>query len=102
MLVYSENRPRGLWKLTRVEEIIIGHDGTTRAAIVRIERAKTRRLPIQRLYPIKTGPGVSEVGNSVEAEVSEVENSVEAETNNTVEETTDPDGSLLSKQATES
>ena len=57
VVVHSEERPRGFWKLARVEDTIIGRDGQTRGAVVRVHAKGNRTLilqrPIQRLYPLE-------------------------------------------------
>ena len=58
VLVYDDSKPRGCWKLARVEELIVGRDGLTRGAVLRVastsgRRAVIRRRPLQRLYPLE-------------------------------------------------
>ena len=54
VVVHDENLPRGLWKLGRVEELVIGADGNIRAAVVRLStrgfRSATLKRPVQRLF----------------------------------------------------
>lgn len=57
VLVHDEGKPRGFWKLARIEDLIIGKDGKTRGAVLRVgssgERTTTLRRPVQRLYPLE-------------------------------------------------
>ena len=56
VIVHDENRPRGLWKLGRVRELIPGVDGNIRAAFVRVQSGgghSTIKRPVQRLYPLE-------------------------------------------------
>ncbi len=58
VIIHSENQPRGMWNLGRVEELIIGNDGEARAAVLRVagqgRRSKCLQRPVQRLYPLET------------------------------------------------
>ena len=54
--VHEENLPRGLWKLGRVKELILGSDGNVRSAVVSVVTqglSTDIRRPIQRLYPLE-------------------------------------------------
>ena len=56
VLVHDENHPRTFWKLGRVENLIEGHDGLVRAAVVRVASESgttTLRRPVQLLYPLE-------------------------------------------------
>ena len=57
--VYDEGQPRGLWRMGRIEEVILGLDGKIRSARVRVQsktgRATVLRRPIQHLYPLEIG-----------------------------------------------
>ena len=57
VVVHDENLPRGLWKLGRVGELIVGADGNIRSAEVQVSsrgiRPATLRRPIRRLYPLE-------------------------------------------------
>ena len=57
VIIHEENRPRGLWKLGRVEELLKGNDGHVRGAVVRVASKETNftvlRRPVQRLYPVE-------------------------------------------------
>lgn len=52
VLVHSENKRRGFWKLAKVEDLITGQDGAVRAA-VRVGRSTILRRPLQRIYPLE-------------------------------------------------
>ena len=57
IVLIHDDTPRGLWKLGLIEKMIIGRDGHTRGAIVRIKGGKGAsalyRRPLQRLYPLE-------------------------------------------------
>ena len=57
VIIHSDDQPRGLWKLGRVEELLVGTDGEARGAVLRVagqgRRAKLLRRPVQRLYPLE-------------------------------------------------
>ena len=57
VLVHDDSKPRGSWKLARIEEVIIGRDGRTRGAVLRVASASRRgtvlQRPLQRLYPLE-------------------------------------------------
>ena len=56
VIVHDANRPRGLWKLGRVYELIPGVDGNVRGAFVRVQSGgghSTIKRPVQRLYPLE-------------------------------------------------
>ena len=46
MVIHSDNLARGQWKLGRVEELLTGHDGHHRAAVLRVagQGRKAKRL----------------------------------------------------------
>ena len=56
VVVVHDEKPRGFWKLARVEEVIPGRDGQIRGAVVRVisgENASVLRRPLQKLYPLE-------------------------------------------------
>ncbi len=57
VVVHSDNMPRGFWRLARVESTIVGRDGHTRGAVLRLStkggRTTMLQRPIQRLYPLE-------------------------------------------------
>ena len=56
VVVVHDEKPRGFWKLARVEEIIPGRDGQIRGAVVRVilgENASVLWRPFQKLYPLE-------------------------------------------------
>ena len=53
-----DDKPRGFWKLAKVQELITGRDGWVRGAIVKVHSGKNSailRRPLQRLYPLEIG-----------------------------------------------
>ena len=57
VLVHCEDRPRGFWRLARVETLKTGSDGRIRSATVRVHSKGTRSImlnrPLKRLYPLE-------------------------------------------------
>ena len=57
VVIYREDKPRGFWKLGRVEREICGRDGRVRGAVVRTTNKRghpiTLERPIQQLYPLE-------------------------------------------------
>lgn len=55
--VYDEGKPRGLWRIGMIEEVITGSDGRVRSASVRVQSKSGRdvvlRRPMQHLYPLE-------------------------------------------------
>ena len=69
VLVHEENRPRGFWKVAKVESLSKGADGLIRGATVRLCSADNRlsllRRPLQLLYPLEVHQSCSEVGDQL-------------------------------------
>ena len=67
--LHEDNRPRGFWKLAKVESLITGTDGLTRGAAVRVHSSDKRctllRRPLQLLYPLKVHQCCDAVGDCV-------------------------------------
>ena len=57
VIVHDDTLPRGLWKLGRIQELLTGRDGQTRAAVVRVALRDRQhvllRRPVQLLYPLE-------------------------------------------------
>jgi hypothetical protein len=57
VVIHSKDQPRGLWKLGRVKNVLVGHDGAIRGATVKVagqgRQASTLNRPIQLLYPLE-------------------------------------------------
>ena len=57
VIVHDENLPRGLWRLGKVEELMVGTDGNVRSVALRISKKGANpliiRRPIKRLYPLE-------------------------------------------------
>ena len=47
VVVYSENQPRGFWKLARVEQTIIGQDGKIRGATLKVSSSNGKPVTLQ-------------------------------------------------------
>ena len=61
MLVHDD-KPRNLWKLAIIEELIRGNDGLVRAANIRTKNSTTNR-PITKLHPLEITARVTEQAN---------------------------------------
>ena len=94
VLVHEDNRPRGFWKLAKVENLIRGADGVARGATVRIhfsdKRSTLLRRPLQLLYPLEVNKCCDTVADHMFNSSStppEVEQSddTEANTNNSTD-----------------
>ena len=57
-VILQEDKPRALWRLARVKELITGRDGKVRAAILTVPSKDgetiTLQRPVQVLYPLET------------------------------------------------
>ena len=57
VIVHEEGLPRSFWRLGCVESLIVGRDGKTRGATVRItgknQRLASLNRPLQLLYPLE-------------------------------------------------
>ena len=54
VLVEDEDKPRCLWRLAKVTELITGRDGYTRGAILHVPATKTTlQRPLQHLFPLE-------------------------------------------------
>lgn len=64
VLVHDDSKPRGFWKLAHTDDLIIGRDGQTRGAILRVastgEQGTTLQSPLQRLYPLEISSSTPE------------------------------------------
>jgi hypothetical protein len=72
VIIHSDDQPRGMWNLGKVEELLIGSDGEARGAVLRVagpgRRAQLLRRPVQRLYPLEMPSQLEDApGNSNEA-----------------------------------
>ena len=58
IVLLQEDKPRALWRLARMKQLITGRDGRVRAAILvvpsRNGQTSTLQRPIQLLYPLET------------------------------------------------
>ena len=65
VLVEDDDKPRALWKLAKVTDLITGRDGHTRGAILHVPSGGHGVLqrPLQRLYPLEV---TTQQGTSVE------------------------------------
>ena len=57
VLIHDEDKPRGLWRLARVQRLLAGRDGEVRGAVLHVPnrngRPSTLQCPVQRLYPLE-------------------------------------------------
>lgn len=53
VVIIHNDQPRAMWKLGIVEELLVGADGESRAAVLRVSGQKRLQRPVQRLYPIE-------------------------------------------------
>ena len=57
VMIYSDSKKRGFWNMGRIVEPIIGQDGYTRGAVVRVYtgqgKAKLLRRSVKQLYPLE-------------------------------------------------
>ena len=71
VVVHDENLPRGLWRLGKVEELMVGADGNVRCVTVKIASRNRSPIsvkrPLQRLYPLELR-SEDESGRSVEGQ----------------------------------
>lgn len=68
VIVHSKSCKRGFWNLVIIKELIRGHNGHARAAIIHIStgggKIKHLRRPVERLFPLETNKiDVSAVSN---------------------------------------
>ena len=57
----EDNKPRTLWRIGKIEELIIGKDNIAGGAVVRVHakegKSKQLRRPLQKLFPLElSGP----------------------------------------------
>ena len=64
VLIKSEDRNRGKWKIGIVDELIRGRDGVTRGARLRAGKSYLERA-IQHLYPLELSCDRTAVGNQI-------------------------------------
>lgn len=57
--VYENGTPRGLWRLGRIERVIVSHYEKVRSAVIRVcsktGHCTTLKQPIHHLYPLEVG-----------------------------------------------
>ena len=74
VIVYDENRARGLWRLGRVMSVVHGKDGNIRGATVRVaeqgKKPTSIRRRLQKLYPIEIrSQNIQEASTTVDTTV---------------------------------
>ena len=86
VLVHEEGKPRGFWKLAKVENLIKGADGLIRGATVRLHSADKRfsllRHPLQLLYPLEVHQCCDEVDDQSSDSSRGSQPASEADSNN--------------------
>ena len=74
VIIHSDDQPRGMWRLGKVEELLTGPDGEHRAAVLRVagqgRSAKRLRRPVQRLYPLECSVPKTQSPNPSESSAS--------------------------------
>ena len=81
IVVVHDDKPRGFWKLARVEEVITGKDGRVRGAVVKVNSGKNStvlRRPLQRLYPLEVSCHINDGGPDQMQDVQRVPDNVSA------------------------
>ena len=57
VIVHNDDQPQGMWKLGRIEELLVGADHEVRGAVLRVARqgrqAERLMRPVQKLYPLE-------------------------------------------------
>ena len=76
VVVHSTEQPRAFWRLGRVEEVLVGKDGETRGAVLRVvgggRRSTLLQRPIKLLYPLEV-PRSRQKTSSEDQDVSSVQ-----------------------------
>ena len=74
--MHEADRPRGFWKLARVEDLITGADGLVRWACIQTHSAGNRtahlRRPVQLLYPLEVHSSADSVDRDSDARTPDV------------------------------
>ena len=108
VIVHSTDQPRGFWKLGRVKELLVGHDGEVQGAVLRVagkgRQATVLRRPIQLLYPLEvtTPPSESEqtpATSNQEQDISSALRSAEVQQDPPLNVTTKPPPQRQSRRA---
>ena len=70
VLVHNEHQPRGLWKLARVKETIVGNDGRVTGAVLKLlakdGQITLLRRPFHLLYPLEINCQIGEQTSAAE------------------------------------
>ncbi len=73
VVIHDERLPRGLWRMGKVEELLVGADGSVRCAMIKISSRDRSPIfvkrPLQRLYPLELN-SENESRRSVEGQES--------------------------------
>ena len=59
VLIYDPDRPRTIWRISKVETLLESADGAVRGASLRVlsgSKSALLRRPIQHLYPLEDAP----------------------------------------------
>ena len=73
VVIEEDDKPRGLWKLGRIIELITSKDGHIRAAVLRVAGNRILQRPIQKIYPLEIiQQQAQEVITSEEKQIQEV------------------------------
>ena len=73
VVIEEDDKPRRLWKLGRIIELITSKDGHIRAAVLRVAGNCILQRPIQKIYPLEIiQQQAQEVTTSEEKQIQEV------------------------------
>ena len=77
VIIHNDNLPRSLWRIGRIENLLISKDSEIRGAEVRTPSQKVLKRPINKLYPIEYAKFQNY--SPLENKVNETENRIESE-----------------------
>lgn len=70
VVIEDKDKPRGMWRLARIDSLIIGNDGYPRGVVLCVSasngRTSTLQRPLQRMYPLEVTTPFSQAESSTE------------------------------------
>ena len=70
VLIHEEDKPRGFWRLARVQKLLAGKDSEIRGAVLRVSnrngQLSTLQRPVQHLYPLEINYEIKESTTEVQ------------------------------------